>query len=254
MNLEQRLKLERKYHESEDRARSASSLIKGVYDSGVFDEAETYHLDALGDIRDAHVLDYGCGGGWSSARLRARGARVTGFDISETRLAEAKGHLLHSNDGSQMNLVLCAAEALPFADAAFDAVLGKQVLHHLQLDVAIPEIVRVLRPGGKAAFLEPLIHNPLLEGYRRLTPHLRSPTERALSMQDVQWIGAHFRTWSHREFCLLAVLPALVQALTSDRLALTRVRTWLQKVDRTLIDALPFVGQYCWEIVLTLER
>ncbi len=44
-------------------------------------------------------------------------------------------------------------------------VLGKQILHHLDMTQAVPEIARVLRPGGRAVFLEPLIHNPLLEGY-----------------------------------------------------------------------------------------
>ena len=69
-------------------------------------------------------------------------------------------------------------------------------------------IARVLRPGGRAVFLEPLIHNPILEGYRRLTPHLRSPTERALSMRDVATIGSHFCSCQHQEFILLAILPA----------------------------------------------
>ena len=143
---------------------------------------------------------------------------------------------------------------LPFRDGAFDAVLGKQILHHLDLKIAIPEIARVLRPGGRAVFLEPLIHNPLLEGYRRLTPHLRSPTERALSMHDLQRMGAHFRRCTHQEFCLLAVLPALVEALAGKRPALTRWRLWLQKVDRRLVDTVPFIGRYCWETVITLER
>ena len=71
MNPKQRLQLERQYHESEDKARGDSSLVRGVYSSGLFDEAERYHQDALGDVRGARVLDYGCGGGWSAAKLRS---------------------------------------------------------------------------------------------------------------------------------------------------------------------------------------
>lgn len=51
MSLNQRLQLERHWHESEDVARDDNALIVGVYASGVFAEAEAYHLDALGDVR-----------------------------------------------------------------------------------------------------------------------------------------------------------------------------------------------------------
>ena len=254
MSLKRRLRIERRYHESEDSARGESTLISRVYASGLFDEMDRYHLDALGDIRGKHVLDYGCGGGWSTATLRARGAKVTGFDVSLARLTEAQGHLYRDEKGPRVDLVLCAAEQLPFADATFDAVFGKQVLHHVEIGTAIPEIVRVLGPGGKAVFIEPLIHNPLLEGYRRLTPHLRSPTERALHMRDLERIGAYFGRWTHREFCLLSVLPAVAEALLSERPMLTSLRVRLQKVDRRLLGALPFMGRYCWETVLVLER
>jgi ubiquinone/menaquinone biosynthesis C-methylase UbiE len=254
MNSAQHMQLEHTYHETDDKARSQNSLISGVYASGVFEEAETYHLDALGDIRGKYVLDYGCGGGWSTARLRDRGALVIGFDISRTRLLEAHGHLFNVDSESPVQLVQASAEQLPFVDAMLDVVFGKQILHHLELDHAVPEIVRVLRPGGKAVFLEPLIHNPVLETYRRLTPHLRSPTERALSMHDLERIGAHFKRWTHKEFCLLAVLPALLEAATSKRSALTDLRLWLHRLDRKLIDTMPFVGRYCWETVITLER
>jgi SAM-dependent methyltransferase len=254
MKAEQRTQLEREYHESEDQARGASCLIARVYGSGIFEEAETYQLDSLGDIRGAHVLDYGCGGGWSSARLRARGARVTGLDLSQTRLREAQGHLARAKDVPPFGLLQCDAQRLPFGDGAFDAILGKGILHHLELGLAVPEIRRVLRPGGKAAFLEPLIHNPLLQAYRRLTPHLRSPTERALSMRDVRWVGAQFHQWEHCEFCLLIVFPALLGAVVSHARLWAAMRGWLQRVDRALIHAVPAIGRYCWETAILVER
>ncbi|HOT90790.1 MAG TPA: class I SAM-dependent methyltransferase [Anaerolineae bacterium] len=253
MNLRQRQHLEKQYHESDDKARDDNTLITRVYASGVFDEAENYHLEALGDIRGLHVLDYGCGGGWSTAKLKTRGARVTGFDISSTRLREAQAHLAKL-DGSPVTLLECEAESLPFADATFDVIFGKQILHHLELEVAIAEIARVLRPGGKAVFLEPLIHNPLLEGYRRLTPHLRSPTEKALSMRQLAEIGAHFKQWSHREFCLFSILPILLKALILPKFEAEPLQAWLQKVDRQLVKAIPFLGRYYWETVIVLEK
>ena len=157
-------------------------------------------------------------------------------------------------DGSSTILLQCAAEMLPFSAGAFDAVLGKQILHHLDLKIAIPEIARVLRPGGRAVFLEPLIHNPILEGYRRLTPHLRSPAERALSMTDIAAMGRHFRSYRHQEFILLSILPVLATALLRKRGALDGWRRRLQAVDRKLLTAWPGLGRYYWETVIVLER
>jgi ubiquinone/menaquinone biosynthesis C-methylase UbiE len=123
-------------------------------------EAESYHLDALRDVATLHVLDYGCGTGGTTVHLAARGARAAGFDISLTRLAEARQRVAGAPGGGHAGLVQSVAEMLPFADGSFDALLGKQILHHLDLSVAIPEIARVLRPGGRAVFLEPLTPAP----------------------------------------------------------------------------------------------
>jgi ubiquinone/menaquinone biosynthesis C-methylase UbiE len=254
VSLNEKLQLEQQWHESEDFARDDSSLIVGVYASAIFREAEAYQMTALGNVAGQHVLDYGCGAGGTTAQLLAQGARVTGFDISVTRLQEARRRVAGEPGGSSTGLLQCAAELLPFQDGCFDAVLGKQILHHLDLKIAIPEIARVLRPGGRAVFLEPLIHNPLLEGYRRLTPHLRSPTERALSVRDIAWMSSHFGSYRHQEFILLAILPVLTAALARRRGALDGLRRRLQRVDRKLLAAWPALGRYYWETVLVFKR
>jgi ubiquinone/menaquinone biosynthesis C-methylase UbiE len=160
MRVERKLQLEQQWHESDHFARDDNSLIVGVYASPVFAEAEAYHLAALGDVAGQRVLDYGCGSGGTTAQLLAQGAQVTGFDISLTRLQNARQRVAGERGGAATGLAQCAAETLPFADGAFDAVLGKQILHHLDLKIAIPEIARVLRPGGRAVFLEPLTPAP----------------------------------------------------------------------------------------------
>jgi hypothetical protein len=111
-----------------------------------------------------------------------------------------------------------------------------------------------VQPGGRAVFLEPLIHNPLLEGYRRLTPHLRSPTERALSMGQIAWMGSCFRSCRHREFILFSILPALAAALARKAGALDAWLPRLQRLDHRLLAAVPALGRYCWETVITFER
>ncbi|WP_423224691.1 hypothetical protein [Candidatus Amarolinea aalborgensis] len=89
---------------------------------------------------------------------------------------------------------------------------------------------------------------------RHLTPHLRSPTERALSMADIAWMGSHFRGYRHEEFILLSILPVLAAALARKRGALDGWRRGLQAVDRKLLAAAPALGRFYWETVITCER
>lgn len=90
--------------------------------------------------------------------------------------------------------------------------------------------------------------------HRRLTPHLRSPTERALSVQQLAWIGGHFSAWSHRVFILFSILSLLASVLTHKSGALSSWQQRLHRLDRALVDAAPSVGHYCWEAVIVLER
>ena len=251
---DRRVDLERRFHESEDLLRDRSRMISGLYDSGVFDESEAYLLDVLGNIEGLDVLDFGCGTGGTMRRLLDRNANVMGFDLAYSRLELAQEWHGIAMDPVGGYLVQASAELLPFARASFDFVIGKQILHHLDLDLAASEVKRVLRPGGRAAFLEPLIHNPMLEGYRRLTPHLRSPSEQALAMSDLRRFSDQFKRWEHREFCLFSVLPALLEAATKPSPIWRIPRNWLQRLDRRLADIFPAIGRYYWETVIVLDR
>lgn len=102
--------------------------------------------------RPREILDVGCGTGESYRRLRGRypRARVTGLDIAPRMLT-----VLRKREGwlSRPRLVAADAEALPFADRSFDAVFSNLTLQWVNdLDLALHEISRVLRPGGLLMF------------------------------------------------------------------------------------------------------
>jgi ubiquinone/menaquinone biosynthesis C-methylase UbiE len=255
MDLETRLEQERAFHDAEADLRNHNTLITGVYSSGLFDEAVEYMLGAAGEVRDLSVLDFGCGAGAITQHVQERGAAVIGLDISLSRLVDARADARAPASAHEpAGFVLGPGEALPFADHTFDVVLGKQILHHLDLELAASEVARVLKPLGKAIFLEPLIHNPVLQTYRRWTPHLRSASEKALSMGDVATIQRHFSRLEHREFCFLAIVPAVVEAALHRRGALAAPIRWLRTVDRALLRIHPGLGRYYWETVLVLQK
>ncbi|UCC68983.1 MAG: methyltransferase domain-containing protein [Armatimonadota bacterium] len=92
------------------------------------------------------VLDIGCGTGNFMMALGKRAASVVGVDTSPGMLSQAAGK------GLEGQLVRGDALALPFADGAFDAAYGVQVLHHLRdKAAAVREAYRVLKRGGVLA-------------------------------------------------------------------------------------------------------
>ena len=103
-------------------------------------------LDAAAVEAGTRVLDVASGPGYVSAEAAKRGASVVGIDIAEAMLSLARG--LHP----QIEFRQGNAEALPFSDEAFDAVVGNFVLLHLgRPERAAAEFVRVLAPDGRVA-------------------------------------------------------------------------------------------------------
>jgi SAM-dependent methyltransferase len=88
------------------------------------------------------VLDLGCAFGYGTDMV-ARRHQVVGVDASPAFIARARRRYLH------LRFEQAPAEALPFADATFDAVLLLDVLEHVQREQPVlQEVARVLRPGG----------------------------------------------------------------------------------------------------------
>jgi len=104
----------------------------------------------------ARALDVGCGTGcYTRPFARRTRAGVVGLDVTVSLLRRARHE-------SPDNLRFAAGDAseLPFPAESFDAVVGNAVLHHLPLERSLPELMRVLKPGGRFCFAEPNLLNP----------------------------------------------------------------------------------------------
>jgi SAM-dependent methyltransferase len=103
-------------------------------------------LDAAGVHAGATVLDVASGPGYAAAQAAARGAEVTGVDVSPEMVELAAS--LHPG----VRFEVAEARALPFADASFDAVVANFLMPHVaDLPAVVAELARVVRPAGRLA-------------------------------------------------------------------------------------------------------
>ena len=205
------------------------------------------------DLRGSLVLDYGCGVGDFSLLLAHHGARVCGIDISPKLIEQARASALRTGlNGSAPEFFVGDAHRTPFDDSSFDFVFGNGALHHLDLGKACAEISRILKPGGRAIFQEPMYHHPLMWTVRRLTPKTHTRDERPLSLVEIDKIKKYFRTCRHREHFLLATLAAPVHVF-GVRFALSIVNS-LDRFDGLMMKMFPGVRRFAWLTVIEVEK
>ncbi len=205
--------------------------------------------DFLGDLRGRRVLELGCGLGELSCLLAKSGAEVTAFDISplSVYVAEKRAEMLSVTEN--IRFCVAAGEALPFPSGSFDVIFAKGVLHHLHAETSRPELYRVLKPGGKAAFTEPLGMNPLLVFGRAYLPYPNKNPRGAdipLSYKDIRNWSKGFAQVSVREIQLLSMLER--------GLGQHKKLPLLRKADDLLLKHIPLLRRFCRYAVLLFEK
>jgi SAM-dependent methyltransferase len=138
--------------ETEERLRHGSSFGAAAaayarYRPGYATGAVGWALEPVRARRPVRVVDLGAGTGKLTATLAGLGADVTAVEPDREMLAELRRGM------PEVRSVPGSAEELPLADASVDAVLAGQAMHWFDLGRAIPEIARVLTPGGVLAGL-----------------------------------------------------------------------------------------------------
>lgn len=183
------------------------------------------------------VLDLGCGTGSAGRAFRGPSTQVVGADLALPCLQVASRRL----DG----VVRCDAARLPFREGAFDAIVSRGALHHIEApEAALAEARRVVRPGGSALFLDPREFSWLEPVKARIRRHDTSFSEdhHAFELGDYErLIGRQFeveRVETHFPLAILATVGL-------DLLALPRflpkrlMAAGLLRIDEAL-DRTPF--------------
>jgi len=245
--LTERYQREREFHDGrfqhDDRAANRFYVI----DRSV---SERFIEELLKTPPEGTALDFGCGADASVAmRLADTGRHVTGFDLSPVAIDKARARARTRGLGERMDLHVMNAEALEFADRSFDVVYGTGVLHHLDLRAGFGEIARVLKPHGRALFVEPMGHNPVVDLYRRLTPSQRTEDEHPLRMDDLTLARQYFERVDADFFALLSLLALPFPRARRSR----RLVEWLDGLDRRLLGRASGLGRFAWFVLLDLR-
>lgn len=242
---ESRIDRERSFHNHRFSGETREAQDK--YYSAIAHGAEEYLALVRSLAAGADVLEYGCAKGGNALALAPTCRTVTGIDISDVAIDQARDAAEAAGlDNARFHAM--NAEAMSFGDASFDLVFGSGIIHHLNLENSFGEIARVLRPGGKAVFWEPLGHNRLINWYRRRTPEARTPDEHPLLRSDFDVARRHFDRVDLRFYGLttLAGVPLRGSRLHAAVHGATRA------LDRVLLSV-PGITWQAWytRIVLT---
>lgn len=165
-----------------------------------------HELHDLYDANRKRVLLYGCGpANGAEEFINAGAASLTGIDISESEIATAQRQAHEHGCDGKVQFQVADGHETGFPDDSFDLVVGTGILHHLDVRRALAEIRRILAPGGRAVFQEPLAHNPLLRLGRWVTPAARTADEHPFTVRDWQQCGEAFPGFLHREVELISI-------------------------------------------------
>jgi SAM-dependent methyltransferase len=219
---------------------------------------ELYHW--FPSLEGKSVCEIGCGYGVLCAWFALRGARVFGFDVSDSNVLVARRTARVNRVAPRVFLQVMQGECLGFADNSFDLVFGNAVLHHLDRAASAREVYRVLKPGGVAIFREPLGENRLLEWVRncplRSANHRHSQDERPFVYEDLNALRAVFPQVVLRESELFTVLRGLLRS-NVGMISVLRFEPAMQKlarVDRWLLSHFPPLRGWASYSVISLFK
>ena len=210
-----------------------------------------YAFRLLGDARGKTVLEFGCGSGENTLLLLKRNARVIALDISAALIEVAKKRLDINAVAGDVRFVVASGHELPLLDNSVDVVFGIAILHHLDMKLASHQVWRVLKPGGRAIFQEPMRNSKLLQFARKLIPYQQpnvSPFEHPLTEKDVKILTSEFTSYAGRDFQLPHVRVAKILHFRQ------KLIPSIYRVDRKLLDRYPALGRYATVRVMELVK
>jgi len=265
--MEERKEKEKQFHDvlygNQYPQRWSHEVDKVIQENPLFANLKYYSIERksrklvldwyANNCKSKRVLDYCCGNGDDSFIIAQSGAdEVIGIDISTASILNCRKRAKEKGFGEIVSFYEMDAETLKFPDNSFDVITEYGALHHLDLRKAYPELARVLHPGGKCICTEALGHNPVIQYYRKRTPHLRTKweVEHLLHKREIEMAKKYFKKVQILEFFHLAVLIAVPFRNT---LLFNPLLKMLEGLDYILLK-LPVLKWQAWQIIFILSE
>ena len=245
MELSDKNLREKEFHnklQSRTKGRFENIFYKAIYNSN-----EDFFNFLESNSSNSDILDYGCGVGSSLEKvIKFKPKKIIGIDISEVSIEKAK-----TNCGLKSNIELYVdnCEKTKFENNSFDIVYGTGILHHLNIDICVSEILRILKPGGKLLFIEPLGTNPLINIYRNFTPKSRSKDEHPLIKKDLDYIKKRFSKTNLKYYGLLTLVFFPFYRSPKNSLLFKLLRSFDQ-----ILFKIKFFRLFAWSTLLIAQK
>jgi len=184
-------------------------------------------------------LDYACGNGVNAIKAAKAGAALAvGIDISPVSVGNARQDAARDGVSENTRFLQADAENTRLPAASIDRILCSGMLHHLDLSCALPELQRILAPGGRILAVEALDYNPAIKLYRHLTPDMRTDWEKGhiLGLRDLAYARRFFTLGEVRYWHITSILAPYMKSLLPffngfdrvlTRIPLVRLMAWI---------------------------
>ena len=253
--LEARKREEAVFHDADREGRVDEVSTEGnrrFYDA--IKHVGTMRDQWIADITPGRTfLDFACGhADGAIAAAKAGAALSVGIDLSAVSVLNATEKAREEGVSDRTRFLQRDCENTGLPDSTFDAVLCSGMLHHIDLERAMPELVRIMRPGARALCIEALAHNPVFQLYRRLTPKYRTAfeAEHILSLPVIRSLTKWFDVERTRFYGLTSVIPAALPPVTPGRWPMIHMGRLL---DRGLCRV-PGLKRWSWVVAFELVR